>query len=130
MPRERSRRRHGSIDPKAVHALEELENPESPRPPGETPVEEPGWTKHDLMAAGEISGKGFDALRKAARVKGPTHGGLRHVFGVEDMFALIQKAESGKYNINGGPAAKAWRVMLAEKGIEMPSVISRVRRKA
>lgn len=128
MPRERSRRRHGSIDPKAVQDLEGLENPESS--PGDAPAEEPGWTKHQLMEVGELSGKGFDALRKAARVKGPTHGGLRHIFGTEDMFALIQKAESGKYNINGGPAARAWRTLLAEAGIAMPAVISRVRRKA
>ena len=127
MPRERSRRRHGSIDPRN---LQDLENPEStPATPDQTP-QEPGWTKHQLMETGGISGKGFDALRKAARVKGPTHGGLRHIFGAEDMFALIQKAESGKYNINGGPAAAVWRVLLEEAGIAMPEVISRVRRKA
>jgi hypothetical protein len=122
-PHERSRRRHGSIDPRN---LQDLENPETS--PGDVPARI-GWTKHQLMSAGDLSGKGFDTLRKAARVKGPTHGGLRHIFSAEDLFALIQKGESGKYNIQGGPAAKAWRVFLAEAGIAMPEVISRAKKR-
>jgi hypothetical protein len=87
-----------------------------------------GWTKRELIEVAELSPRSFDTIRKAARIKGPSHGGLNHVFDQEDMFALIQKAESGKFTVLGPVAARAWRVLLVEAGIVMPEVISRGRR--
>jgi hypothetical protein len=94
---------------------------------GETPSPA-GWTKHELMTVGELSAKSFDTIRKAARVPGPTHGRLKHVFSAVDMFGLIQKAEGGRFTERGKPAAKAWRKLLIEAGIVMPEEISRGRR--
>ena len=125
MTRPRSRRRHGSIDPKQVHEELDAEPTVPTAPPA---AAEPGWTKHQLMEASEFSGKTFDTIRKAARVKGPTHGGLRHLFDAEDLIRLIDKAEGGKFSRIGTPAARAWRAMLAEAGVAMPEVISRTRR--
>lgn len=88
----------------------------------------PGWTKQELLDAAGISGKSFDTLRKAARVKGPSHGGLTHVFDPHDLIQLIQMAESGRYSERGGPIAAAWRVLLEEAGLKMPQTISRGRR--
>ena len=122
MARPRSRRRHGSIDPQLVH--EPLDS-ESTQP---QPAPEAGWTKHQLMEAGELSGKSMDTIRKAARVKGPTHGGLRHIFSADDLIRLIEKAEGGKFTERGAPAARAWRILLAEASIAMPEVVSRARR--
>ena len=117
----RSRRRHGSIDP----ILRDQPLDGAPSDPDTVP--EVGWTKHELMTAGDLSGRGFDTMRKAARVQGPTHGGLRHIFSADDLIRLIAKAESGKFTINGAQGAIAWRKMLAEAGIAMPDVVSRAR---
>lgn len=91
------------------------------------PAEE-GWTKQQLMEVADLSGKTFDTIRKAARVKGPSHGGLGYIFDEQDMFALIAKVESGRFSQLGPPVARAWRTLLAEAGIKMPEVISRARR--
>ena len=84
-----------------------------------------GITKQELVDAGDISPKTFDMMRKAARVKGPTHGGLTWVFTFEDVAALIVKAECGSFTERGGFAAKAWRTLLAEQGIELEPTISK-----
>ncbi len=120
-PRSRSNRRHGSIDPNLPDRP--LDAPEAE----EDRAKEVGWTKHELMTAGDLSGRGFDTMRKAARVQGPTHGGLRHVFSADDLIRLIDKAESGKFTINGATAAVAWRKFLSDANIAMPDVISRAR---
>ena len=88
----------------------------------------PGWTKHQLVLAAGFSPKTFDTVRKAARIKGPSHGGLGYVFGAEDLMALIDRAESGRFSRIGAPAAQAWRVLLVEAGIQMPPKISTRRR--
>lgn len=87
-----------------------------------------GWTKQELLDAAGMSGKSFDVMRKSARVKGPSHGGLTHVFDPTDLIMLIQRAESGKYSERGGPIAAAWRVLLTDAGLKMPQTISRGRR--
>lgn len=89
---------------------------------------EQGWTKQQLMEAADISGKTFDTIRKAARVKGPSHGGLGYIFDEQDMFALIAKTESGRFSQLGPAVAAAWRILLKEAGIQMPETISRSRR--
>jgi hypothetical protein len=89
---------------------------------------EQGWTKQQLMQAADLSGKTFDTIRKAARVKGPSHGGLGYIFDDQDLFALIAKTESGRFSQLGPPVARAWRALLAEAGVQMPEVISRSRR--
>ena len=76
-----------------------------------------GYTKQDLLDAAELSPKTFDTLRKAARIKGPSHGGLSWVFSIDDVIALIKRGESGAWTDKGGPAAKEWRALLAERGI-------------
>lgn len=89
-------------------------------------VNQHGITKQELCDAGDISAKTFDLMRKAARVKGPSHGGNTYVFTFEDVVALIQRAESGSFTERGGFAAKAWRALLQEQGIELePAVIKR-----
>lgn len=82
-----------------------------------------GITKQELCDAGDISPKTFDLLRKAARVKGPSHGGNLWVFSFEDVAALIRRAESGSFTERGGFAAKAWRALLAEQGIELEAAV-------
>lgn len=77
-----------------------------------------GWTKQELMDAGGLSAKTFDTIRKAARVKGPSHGGLTHVFGVEDLISLTKKAGGGTFTERGAPAAKAWKALLAQAGVQ------------
>jgi hypothetical protein len=84
-----------------------------------------GWTKQELLdavseAPGDhepLSGKTFDLIRKAARVPGPGHGGLTWVFSPEDVVALVKRAESGGFTERGVPAARAWRGLLAERGV-------------
>ena len=78
-----------------------------------------GWTKQDLLDASRLSPKTFDTLRKAARVRGPSHGGLNWVFSQDDLIALIHRAESGKWTERGGPASTGWRALLLERGIEL-----------
>jgi hypothetical protein len=77
-----------------------------------------GWSKQELLDAGGLSAKTFDSLRKAARIKGPGHGGLSWIFSIDDLIALIHRAESGQWTERGAPAATAWRALLAERGIE------------
>ena len=98
-----------------------------------------GWTKQDLLDAvgasarleGEIgrretssagsglSPKTFDAIRKAARVSGPSHGGNTWVFSADEVAALVRTAEGGRFTERGGPIAAAWRALLAQRGIEV-----------
>jgi hypothetical protein len=78
-----------------------------------------GWSKQELLDAGGLSAKTFDSLRKAARIKGPSHGGLSWIFSINDLIALIQRAESGQWTERGAPAAEAWRTLLADRGIEL-----------
>jgi len=80
---------------------------------------EDGWTKQELMDAGELSSKTFDMIRKAARIRGPGHGGLDWVFGVDDLFDLIFRAESGRFSERGPPAALGWRALLTERGVKI-----------
>ena len=82
-------------------------------------IPETGWTKQELIDASGLSAKTFDSLRKAARVRGPSHGGLNWVFSIEDVIALIHRAESGQWTERGGPAGVAWRALLAEHGVEI-----------
>lgn len=84
---------------------------------GEVPGE--GWTKQELMDSGEVSAKAFDRLRKAARVRGPSHGGLSWIFSPEDLVSLVRRAESGTFSENRGRTARAWRLLLRERGMEM-----------
>lgn len=79
-----------------------------------------GFTKQQLLDACDLSAGSFDTIRKAARVKGPSHGGLNHVFSVEDLVMLIYRAESGTFTERGAPAAKAWRALAAEHGVTVP----------
>lgn len=79
-----------------------------------------GFTKQELLNACELSAKSFDNVRKAARIKGPSHGGLNHVFSVEDLIQLIHRAESGTFSERGAPAAKSWRILATENGIFVP----------
>lgn len=79
-----------------------------------------GFTKQELLDACELSAKSFDTIRKAARVKGPSHGGLNHVFSVEDLIQIIHRAESGTFTDRGAPAAKSWRALATENGIFVP----------
>ena len=72
-----------------------------------------GWTKQELMDAGGISAKTFDLIRKAARVRGPGHGGLNWVFSAAEVGELIRRAESGKFTERGAEAAAGWRRMVA-----------------
>lgn len=94
-----------------------------------TEVPDLGWTKQELMESGGISAKTFDLLRKAARVKGPSHGGLTHVYGVDDLVALVLKAEGGTFSERAGAAAAAWRALLEAERIYMePRVPKRAAR--
>ncbi|MEK6702555.1 MAG: hypothetical protein AABZ53_09845 [Planctomycetota bacterium] len=76
------------------------------------------FTKAELLEAGDISAKTFDLIRKAARVRGPGHGGLNWVFSLSDVQAIIHRAEGGTFTERGAPAAALWRAMLAERGLK------------
>jgi hypothetical protein len=78
-----------------------------------------GWTKQELMNAGELSAKAFDRLRKAARVRGPSHGGLKWIFSVDDLVALVKRAESGSFSDFRAGTARAWRELLKVRGVEV-----------
>ena len=82
-----------------------------------------GVSKQELCNVGDISAKTFDLMRKAARVRGPSHGGLTFIFTFEDVVALIKKAESGSFTERGGFAAKAWRAMLIEQGFDLEPAV-------
>lgn len=91
-----------------------------------------GWTKQELLDAvpeGQLSPKTFDTIRKAARVRGPSHGGRNHVFSADDLIALIDKCESGRFTERGPAAAAVWRALLHGAGIRMPDQVSRGRRR-
>lgn len=96
-------------------------NPAMGRGQNIEPTEAPdlGWTKQELMDSGDISAKTFDLLRKAARVKGPSHGGLTHIYSVDDVVALILKGEGGTFSERAGAAATAWRALLESERIYM-----------
>ncbi len=81
------------------------------------------WTKRELLAVCQLSAKTFDMFRKAARVKGPSHGGLSHVFSAADVIAIIVKCEGGSFTERGGPPAQAWRKLLADAGVRVPEQI-------
>ena len=90
----------------------------------------PGWTKQELLDAvhelgGVLSPKTFDTIRKAARVRGPSHGGRNHVFSAEDLLALIDKAESGRFTERGPVAAAAWRSLAHQGGVQVPDKLRR-----
>ncbi len=68
------------------------------------------------MEASGLSAKTFDTIRKAARVRGPGHGGMDWAFSADDVRALIHKASGGTFSERGGPAVAAWRGMLEERG--------------
>ncbi len=86
----------------------------NPTTGGDAPVpDHQGWTKQELLDSSELSPKTFDAIRKAARVRGPSHGGRTWIFSVEDVQALIHRAESGTFTERGPPAAIAWRKLLS-----------------
>lgn len=72
-----------------------------------------GFSKQELIEAASISPKVFDSIRKAARVRGPGHGGLNWIFSREDVEALIHRARSGTFSDRGAPAAEAWERLLA-----------------
>jgi hypothetical protein len=73
-----------------------------------------GWTKQELLDVCDLSPKAFDTIRKAARVKGPSHGGLSWVFSQDDILALIHRARSGTFTEIGPSAADAWEKLLNE----------------
>lgn len=73
-----------------------------------------GWTKQELLDACDLSPKSFDKLRKAARIRGPSHGGLSWVFSLEDVQALIHRARGGNFSEIGPAAADAWERLIQE----------------
>jgi hypothetical protein len=79
-----------------------------------------GFTKQELLDASGLSPKTFDTIRKAARVRGPGHGGLDWLFSLADVVALVQRAESGTFTERGAPAAAAWRELLGQRGVSPP----------
>lgn len=86
------------------------------RPRRETSNDAPareGFSKQELLEAAGVSAKVFDSLRKAARVRGPSHGGLTWVFSRDDVRALIHRARSGNFTDHGPGAAEAWERMMA-----------------
>ena len=74
------------------------------------------FSKRELLEASGLSPKTFDTIRKAARVKGPSHGGMDWAFTAEDVRALIHKALGGTFTDRGPPAAAAWKTLLEERG--------------
>lgn len=81
---------------------------------------EHGFSKAELLEACDLSAKTFDTIRKAARIRGPGHGGLDWMFSIEDVHALIKRAESGTFTERGGPAARSWRKLLEDNGFDPP----------
>src|SRR4051812_36744894 len=84
-----------------------------PRPEGDPHSH---FSKRELLEASGLSPKTFDTIRKAARVRGPGHGGMDWAFSVEDVRALIYKASGGSFSERGGPAVTAWTLLLEERG--------------
>lgn len=83
------------------------------------PTPEEGLTKAHLLETSGLSSKTFDMIRKAARVRGPSHGGLSWVFSLDDVARMVRTAEGGRFTERGGPAGAAWRVMLSERGVTL-----------
>jgi hypothetical protein len=85
------------------------------------PYQDPNtqFSKRELLEASGLSPKTFDTIRKAARVKGPSHGGMDWAFTAEDVRSMIYKASGGTFTERGGPAATAWRGMLVERGFRV-----------
>jgi hypothetical protein len=73
-----------------------------------------GFTKQQLLDAGQVSSGVFDTIRKAARVRGPTHGGLNWIFTREEIGILIQRARSGRFTERGPAAAEGWERLLRD----------------
>ncbi|MCC6677094.1 MAG: hypothetical protein IT436_08115 [Phycisphaerales bacterium] len=71
-----------------------------------------GFTKAELLEASGLSAKTFDMIRKAARVKGPSHGGLNWMFTREDVRALVHCAGGGRFTERGPGPAAAWERLL------------------
>lgn len=87
-----------------------------PRPPSDPNLV---FTKRELLeAAGGLSSGVFDTLRKAARVKGPGHGGLDWEFSVDDVRALIHRAGSGNFTERGEKAVPGWQALLESRGFK------------
>ncbi len=76
----------------------------------------PGFSKAQLIEAAAISAKSFDNIRRTARVKGPSHGGLNWHIPVDDILTMIRVAEGGRFSQTGKPVAEAWRALLIEHG--------------
>jgi len=96
-------RRHANVHDDA------RDNPDEGQGAGPSAGAPSGFTKEELLEAGELSSKTFDMIRKAARVKGPAHGGLSYFFPMEDVAQLVRTAEGGRFTERGGPAAEGWR---------------------
>jgi|ERR1041384_1274751 hypothetical protein len=79
----------------------------------------PTFSKRELLETSGLSPKTFDTIRKAARIKGPSHGGMDWAFSVDDVRALIYKASGGTFTERGGPAVAAWRRLLEENGVRV-----------
>jgi hypothetical protein len=71
-----------------------------------------GWTKQELLDSSGLSAKTFDRIRKAARVRGPSHGGLSWLFSPQDVVAMIHRCEAGNFTERGPAAATAWKLLL------------------
>lgn len=114
--------------PDSIQKPDEFDDPQYDQLTPESREHPCEWTKGELVDAAGVSPKTFDTIRKAARVKGPSHGGLKHRFSAMDLIALIQRVESGSFNRTGKPIGEAWRALLHEAGLVMPTTISRQRR--
>jgi hypothetical protein len=79
----------------------------------------PRFTKQELVEACGLSAKTFDTIRKAARVKGPGHGGMNWEFSADDVKMLIHRAASGSFSERGGAAVEAWQNLLREAGVKL-----------
>ena len=83
---------------------------------GQSPRSTEGFTKQELLDAAGISPKVFDSIRKAARVRGPSHGGRNWLFSRDEVLTMIERAEGGTFTERGPPAAVAWRALLEGAG--------------
>lgn len=72
-----------------------------------------GFTKRELMEAAGVTSGMFDVVRRAARVRGPSHGGMDWVYSREDVMTMARKAQDGNLRERAGDAGKAWEALLA-----------------
>lgn len=81
---------------------------------GQSPRETPegAFSKRELMHAAKMSAGLFDSIRKAARVRGPAHGGMDWAFSREDVLALIHRARDGRFRPLAIGASQAWETLL------------------